>query len=106
MEWINYREQKPPFGVPVIAYHHLWVDPDFNPNGTREGFCTDNVASDSETNPYDFVSAHYWNYQDCYMTISKSEIECHENEYSENIRNSIEPEYWTEIPKFNMFPTK
>lgn len=24
--WINYKEEKPPFGVEVIAYHHKWVD--------------------------------------------------------------------------------
>ena len=36
--YINYQEQKPPFGVEVIAYHHKWVDEDFNPNGTRIGF--------------------------------------------------------------------
>ena len=35
---INYQEQKPPFGVEVVAYHHKWVDEDFNPNGTRVGF--------------------------------------------------------------------
>ena len=23
--YINYQEQKPPFGVEVIAYHHKWV---------------------------------------------------------------------------------
>ena len=38
---INYQEQKPPFGVEVIAYHHKWVDEDFNPNGTRVGFLGD-----------------------------------------------------------------
>ena len=36
--YINYQEQKPPIGVEVIAYHHKWVDEDFNPNGTRIGF--------------------------------------------------------------------
>ena len=38
VQWINYKEQKPPFGVEIIAYHHKWVDEDFNPNGTRVGF--------------------------------------------------------------------
>ena len=39
--YINYQEQKPPIGVEVIAYHHKWVDEDFNPNGTRIGFLSD-----------------------------------------------------------------
>lgn len=103
MTWINYNEQKPPLGIPVLAYHHLWVDEDFNPKGIREGFLTDNLASDDST--YDFVSAHWWNEQDCYMTISKIEIEGHEQGYSENILNSIEPEYWMEIPEFTL-PSK
>ena len=37
-QWINYKEEEPPFGVEVIAYHHKWVDEDFNHNGTRIGF--------------------------------------------------------------------
>ena len=28
VQWINYKEQKPPFGVEIIAYHHKWVDED------------------------------------------------------------------------------
>ena len=59
--WINYKEEKPPFVVEVIAYHHKWVDEDFNPNGTRVGFLSDE----------DFISAFWWDYQDCYETISK-----------------------------------
>ena len=35
--WINFKEKEPPIGVEVIAYHHKWVDEDFNPNGTRRG---------------------------------------------------------------------
>ena len=96
MKWINFKEQKPPYGVPVLAYHHLWVDEDFNPQGIREGFLEDNLASDEV--PYDFVSAHWWDYQDTYMTISKCNLEGHEQEYGEEILNSIIPEYWAEIP--------
>ena len=55
VQWINYKEQKPPFGVEIIAYHHKWVDEDFNPNGTRVGFLSDEG----------FISAFWWDYQDC-----------------------------------------
>ena len=41
VQWINYKEENPPFGVEVISYHHKWVDEDFNLNGTRVGFLLD-----------------------------------------------------------------
>ena len=87
--YINYQEQKPPFGVEVIAYHHKWVDEDFNPNGTRIGFLSDEG----------FISAFWWDYQDCYETISKSHCESDEDFYENHIDNT-EPEFWFPIPKF------
>ena len=99
--WHKFSEELPHHGVPVIAYHHLWVNEDFNPWGIREGFLMDNLAADSDVCKYDFCSAHWWDYQDCYMTISKIEIEGHEQEYSDEIKKSIIPEYWIEMPKFN-----
>ena len=71
-QWINYKEEEPPFGVEVIAYHHKWVDEDFNPNGTRVGFLSDEG----------FISAFWWDYQDCYETISKSHCENNKDFYS------------------------
>lgn len=99
-KWHKFSEELPPHGVPVIAYHHLWVNEDFNPMGIREGFLMDNLAADADIYKYDFCSAHWWDYQDCYMTISKIEIEGHEQEYSDEIKESIIPEYWIEIPEF------
>ena len=69
--WYKYSDVKPEYGKEVIAYHHLWVDEDFNPDGIRIGLVQDNLASDSDTNKYDFVSAHWWDKQDCYIPISK-----------------------------------
>ena len=86
--YINYQEQKPPIGVEVIAYHHKWVDEDFNPNGTRIGFLSDDG----------FTSAYWWDYQDCYETINKSNCEANEDFYRSHIDNT-EPEYWCYIPK-------
>lgn len=99
MKWINYKEKKPPYGVEVLAYHHLWVNEDFNPKGIRVGFLQDNCA---KGNPYDFVSAYWWDSQDAYITISKSECEQDENTkgFFKNHLDCIEPEYWMEIPKF------
>lgn len=99
-KWHKFSEELPPHGVPVIAYHHLWVNEDFNPMGIREGFLMDNLAADADACKYDFCSAHWWDYQDCYMTISKAEIAGHEQEYSDEIKESIIPEYWIEIPEF------
>lgn len=91
--WINYEEEKPPFGVEVIAYHHKWVDEDFNPNGTRVGF----LGCDG------FISAFWWDYQDCYETISKSHCESNKDFYRSHIDNT-EPEFWLPIPKFSEPP--
>ena len=87
--YINYQEQKPPIGVEVIAYHHKWVDEAFNPNGTRIGFLL-----------YDgFLSAFWWDEQDCYETISKQHCESNKDFYANHIDNT-EPEFWCPIPKF------
>lgn len=93
VSWINYKEEKPPFGVEVIAYHHKWVDEDFNPNGTRIGFLSDDG----------FISAFWWDYQDCYETISKSHCESNKDFYRSHIDNT-EPEFWFPIPKFSELP--
>ena len=87
--YINYQEQKPPFGVEVIAYHHKWVDEDFNPNGTRVGSLSDEG----------FISAFWWDYQDCYETISKQHCESNRDFYRSHLDNT-EPEFWFPIPKF------
>ena len=89
IQWINYKEEKPPFGVEVIAYHHKWVDEDFNPNGIRIGFLSDEG----------FISAFWWDEQDCYETISKENCESDEDFYENHIDNT-EPEFWLPIPKF------
>ena len=86
--WINFKEKEPPFGVEVIAYHHKWVDEDFNPNGTRIGFLLDDG----------FTSAFWWDNQDCYATISKQHCESNKYFYAEYIDNT-EPEFWYPIPQ-------
>lgn len=91
MEWIKYKEQKPPMGEEVLAYNPNWIDEDFNPKGIRIGF---QDVSDGDDG--DFVSAHYWR---CYMTISHSE--CDDNpSFSQKTKNSIEPELW--IPLYHL----
>jgi hypothetical protein len=42
----------------VIGYHPDWIDADFNPNGTRVGFFTDDGR---------FQSAKWLDYQDTYI---------------------------------------
>ena len=87
--YINYQEQKPPIGVEVIAYNHKWIDEDFNPNGIRIGFLSDDG----------FISAFWWDEQDCYETISKLHCEDDEDFFESHIDNT-EPEFWFPIPKF------
>lgn len=86
MNWRKYKEEKPPMGQEVLAYHPDWINEDFNPKGTRIGFQGEK----------DFTSAHWWSYQDCYMTISHAE--CDDNSsFSEKIKGSIEPELWISL---------
>lgn len=78
----------PEEGIEVICFNKEWIDEDFNPNGTRIGFRTDDG----------FITAYWWDYQDTYMTIS--EIECKNNDaYSIKTQRSTEPTHWMEIPK-------
>ena len=87
--WIKWEDEKPEEGIEIIAYNKHWIDEDFNPNGTRIGFLRDDI----------FVSAYWWDYQDCYMTIDRDI--CNENPtfYADHIGNT-EPEYWFPIPRF------
>lgn len=87
--WKKYADEKPEEGVEVIAYNKAWINEDFNPNGTRVGF----LNGDGE-----FTSAYWWDYQDCYETISKSRCEDNKEFYSRHIDNT-EPEFWMPIPK-------
>lgn len=87
MNWKKYKEEKPPEGEEVLAYHPSWIDEDFNPRGIRIGFWN---GGD------DFKSAHWWDYQDCYITISH--CDCDDNSlFSDRIKNSIEPELWISL---------
>lgn len=82
-QYINYREQKPPLGVEVIAFNRKWIDEDFNPNGTRIGFLNEND---------DFTSVYWWNEQDRY--------EINDGNFYKSPIDNIEPEFWAYIPKF------
>lgn len=78
MNWKLYKEELPPNGEEVLAFHSDWIDEDFNPKGTRIGFRTED----------DFISDYWWDYQDTYMTICHTI--CDDNDaYGENTRNSI-----------------
>lgn len=91
LDYIKISEQKPEVGVQVICFNKAWINEDFNPNGTRIGF----LNGDDE-----FTTAHWWDYQDAYMTISKSE--CEENhDYSKDIQDNTEPTHWMKIPTTN-----
>lgn len=70
MNWKKFKEEKPPEGEEVLAYHPSWIDEDFNPRGIRIGFWN---GGD------DFKSAHWWDYQDCYNRHKQiMEVECNE----------------------------
>jgi len=84
--FIPVEEELPNFGTDVLLFNEEWKDEDYNPRGIRIGFREEDG----------FISAHWWNYQDCYMTISKSE--CEDNDtFSDKIKNSTEPTHWRPI---------
>lgn len=86
-EWISIKEKLPEQGIEVLLFNENWKDEDYNTKGIRIGFL-DGLNG--------FISAHWWNYQDCYMTISKDE--CLGNpHFSEKIQNSTEPTHWKNI---------
>ena len=88
MKWNKVSEKEIPFGEEVIAFNKEWIDKDFNPNGTRIGFLSDDG----------FVSAVWLNEHDCYETISKLHCEDDEDFFEFYIDNT-EPEFWYPIPK-------
>ena len=81
--WIKIEDQLPPDGEEVLFFNEKWICEDFNPFGTRIGFL----------NNEDYVSAHYWSYQDSYETIAHWICD-DSNEFSEEIKNSIDPTHW------------
>lgn len=86
MNWKEYKDNKPPNGIEVLAFNPDWIDEDFNPSGTRIGF--EGVDG--------FISAHWWDYQDCYMTISHTECD-DSGAFSDDIKDSIDPIKWIEL---------
>lgn len=89
IEWLNFKEQEPPFGEEVLAFNRKWIDEDFNPRGIRVGFLSDEG----------FISAFWYDEQDCYETISKLQCESNKDFYRSHIDNT-EPEFWTYFPEF------
>lgn len=84
--WISIEDELPKEGEEVLLFNEKWKDEDYNPRGLRIGF----LGADG------FISAHWWNYQDCYMTISKNECEGN-SAYSKEIQEITEPTHWRPI---------
>lgn len=81
--FISLNEMKPPFNELVLFSNEKWINEDFNPYGIRIGFRTSD----------DYITAHWYDYQDCFETISH--IDCDGNsQFSKEIRESIEPTHW------------
>lgn len=90
-QWQKYsNDNLPPIGEEVIAYRSDWVDPDFNPTGTRVGFRTDDN---------DFVSAYWWDYHDDYIAIANWKCNSSPEFFVNHINKTI-PEYWIKIKQF------
>lgn len=88
-EWHKWDEELPPMNTEVLAYNHLWVDEDFNPDGIRIGF-----AQPTINNTIDFISCVWDNELDSYESYSLDNDEGMTEWYG-----PVLPEYWREIPK-------
>lgn len=93
--WKDITKEKPENGMEIICFNSNWIDEDFNPNGTRIGF----LNGDNE-----FTTAYWWDYQDCYMTICKSEVYGNEA-FSKHTQENTEPTHWMAIPNFKNIET-
>lgn len=83
--WIKIEKESnlPETGIEVLCFNENWIDEDFNPNGIRIGFLNDE----------EWITAHWWNYQDTYMTISHSDCDDDES-YGGTIRDNIDPTHY------------
>ena len=85
-KWISIEDELPTGEDEVLLFNKKWINKDYNPKGVRIGF----LGGDG------FISAHWWNYQDCYMTVSKNECE-NNPKFSDDIKNNTEPTHWRPI---------
>ncbi|AZA82189.1 hypothetical protein C1637_09835 [Chryseobacterium lactis] len=81
--WIKVEDVLPDEGREVVCFNKAWINEDFNPKGIRIGFL----------NGSEWTTAHYWNYQDTYVTISHSYCD-NDEEFSDEIRESIDPTHY------------
>jgi len=87
--WVSVKDTLPENGLEVICYNKEWINEDFNPNGTRIGF----LNGENE-----FTLAHWWDYQDTYITISKNECDNDPQAFSSGIKDNTEPTHWILMP--------
>lgn len=93
MEWIDIQKQKPEAGEEVLCFNEKWINEDFNPKGIRIGFMC-NVGR--------FTTAHWWDYQDTYMTISREEVDDNPQAFSDSVKDHTEPTHWMPLPEFKL----
>ena len=94
--WIKTEDELPPEGTEVIAFHHKWIDEDFNPNGTRVGFMQDDG----------FISATWNNDDDCYDTCYEEGDDYYKgvsgiqgaDEYHKQFAKPNMPTHWMKMP--------
>ena len=73
-QWIKLSERPLEEGVEVIGYNKWWIDPDFNPNGTRIGFLNgDGHFTSAKWNNSDDVYDTMWEEGDDYFASQTQE---------------------------------
>lgn len=86
--WKSVKDTPIEDGNFVIGFNKAWIDEDFNPQGIRIGFMSNG----------EFISAYWWDYQDDFISISKSTCEGNPEFYKDHIGNT-EPTHWMQIPE-------
>lgn len=95
--WNKVSEKELPYEDEVIAFNEKWIDEDFNPNGTRIGFLTDDgFVSAKWAMPIDEYKTCREEGDDYFYQMVKSHTS-KADEY-ELVAVPNMPTHWMEIP--------
>lgn len=74
-----------------MAYSSKWVDKELSPKGMRIGFLSKKG----------FVAEYWFDFDEWNLTVLKTVYEDYKTLFNRTANDS-EPEYWTELPDFNI----
>lgn len=87
MNWIETKNELPPFGTEVLAYDKTYVDEDFNPEGIRTAYLQEDMPNDYSAK---WVIAMWNPMQDVWETVEEGDVIEGETIYA--------PSHWMQKP--------